>query len=113
MSKVSASDLKGHMYNIEHAYGLVGKKQPERPKNCRNIITGPAPRKDEHHGCPFAHWRKEDLHEYLRKNYNISEANLVDVMKEKEENHAQVQQQSCRSHAEDCFKACPRQKEPS
>ena len=44
--KVSASDLKGHMYNIQHAYGLVGKKQPERPKNCRNIITAPAPKKD-------------------------------------------------------------------
>ena len=27
-SKVSASDLKSHIYNIEHAYGLVGKKQP-------------------------------------------------------------------------------------
>lgn len=25
--KVSNSDLKSHMYNIEHAYGLVGKKQ--------------------------------------------------------------------------------------
>jgi hypothetical protein len=24
--KVSNSDLKSHMYNIEHAYGLVGKK---------------------------------------------------------------------------------------
>jgi DNA primase large subunit len=72
MNKVSGSELKGHMYNIEHAYGLVGKKQPERPKNCRNIITGPAPRKDEHHGCPFAHWRKDELQEYLRKNYNIS-----------------------------------------
>lgn len=46
MSKVSASDLKGHMYNIDHAYGLVGKKQPERAKNCRNIITGPPPKKD-------------------------------------------------------------------
>lgn len=46
MSKVSASDLKSHMYNIEHAYGLVGKKQTERPKNCRNVITGPTPKKD-------------------------------------------------------------------
>ncbi len=45
-SKVSASDLKSHMYNIQHAYGLVGKKSAERPKNCRNIITGPAPKKD-------------------------------------------------------------------
>ena len=24
--KVSNSELKSHMYNIEHAYGLVGKK---------------------------------------------------------------------------------------
>ena len=39
--KVSSSDLKGHMYNIEHAYGLVGKKEPERSKMCRAIITGP------------------------------------------------------------------------
>ena len=44
--KVSASDLKSHLYNIEHAYGLVGHKQHERPKNCRNIITGPVPKKD-------------------------------------------------------------------
>lgn len=75
-SKVSASDLKSHMYNIQHAYGLVGKKQPERPKNCRNIITGPAPKKEEYHGCPFSHWRTEDLKEYLRKHYNISEVAL-------------------------------------
>ena len=27
-SKVSASDMKSHLYNIQHAYGLVGKKQP-------------------------------------------------------------------------------------
>lgn len=27
MSKVSNSELKGHMYNIQHAYGQVGKKQ--------------------------------------------------------------------------------------
>jgi DNA primase large subunit len=71
-SKVSNSDLKSHIYNIQHAYGLVGKKQPERPKNCRNIITGPAPKKDEHHGCPFAHWKKEDLREFLKRNYEIS-----------------------------------------
>jgi len=45
-SKISVSELKGHMYNIQHAYGLVGKRQAERPKNCRNIITGPAPKKD-------------------------------------------------------------------
>ena len=45
-SKLAASDLKSHMYNIEHAYGLVGKRQHERPKNCRNIITGAAPKKD-------------------------------------------------------------------
>ena len=64
------------MYNIEHAYGLVGKRQAERPKNCRNIITAPAPKKEEHHGCPFHHWRSEDLKEYLRKHYNISEDNL-------------------------------------
>ncbi len=83
MSKVSASDLKSHMYNIQHAYGLVGKKQTERPKNCRNVITGPTPKKDEYQGCPFAHWRKEDLHEFLRKHYNISEASLSEVMKEK------------------------------
>ncbi len=25
--KVSNSDLKNHMYNIQHAYGIVGKKQ--------------------------------------------------------------------------------------
>ena len=24
--KVSNSDMKSHLYNIEHAYGLVGKK---------------------------------------------------------------------------------------
>ena len=72
-SKVSGSELKSHMYNIEHAYGLVGHKQQERPKNCRNIITGTAPKKDEHHGCPFGHWRNDDLKEYLRKHYNISE----------------------------------------
>ena len=71
-SKVSGSELKGHMYNIQHAYGLVGKKQPERPKNCRNIITNPAPKKDEHHGCPFFFLLTEDLKEYIRKNYNIS-----------------------------------------
>jgi len=46
MAKVSNSELKSHMYNIQHAYGLVGKRQAERPKNCRNIITGPAPKKD-------------------------------------------------------------------
>jgi hypothetical protein len=34
------------MYNIEHAYGLVGNRQQERSKNCRNIITGAAPKKD-------------------------------------------------------------------
>jgi DNA primase large subunit len=45
-SKVSASDLKSHMYNIQHAYGMVGKKQPERAKNCRNIISGPPPKKE-------------------------------------------------------------------
>ena len=45
-SKVTGSELKAHIYNIEHAYGKVGKKQPERPKNCINIITGPAPKKD-------------------------------------------------------------------
>ena len=55
--KVSASDLKAHMYNIEHTYGIVGHKQQEKPKICRNIITAPAPKKDEHHGCPFSHWR--------------------------------------------------------
>jgi DNA primase large subunit len=116
MAKVSTSDLKSHMYNIDHAYGLVGKKQPERPKNCRNIVTGPAPRKDEHHGCPFAHWRKEELHEYLRKNYNISEASLADVLKEKEENHFQVRftllrwpadgysRESCGPKGQPCFR---------
>jgi DNA primase large subunit len=78
------------MYNIEHAYGLVGKRQPERPKNCRNIITAPAPKKEEHHGCPFHHWRAEDLREYLRRHYNISEDSLNEVMREKEENHFQV-----------------------
>jgi DNA primase large subunit len=92
------------MYNIDHAYGLVGKKQPERPKNCRNIITGTAPKKDEHHGCPFAHWRKEELHEYLRKNYNISEVNLAEVMHEKEQNHFQVCDWLFRWHAVDFSK---------
>jgi DNA primase large subunit len=111
MSKVSVSDLKSHMYNIDHAYGLVGKKQVERPKNCRNIITGPAPRKDEHHGCPFAHWRKEELHEFLRKHYNISEANLVDVLKEKEENHFQVRIALFRWPAVGSSKECLNHKE--
>ena len=82
-AKVSASDLKSHMYNIEHAYGLVGKRQHERPKLCRNIITAPPPKKDEYHGCPFAHWRKEDLAEYLRRNYSISEEALDAVIKQK------------------------------
>jgi len=56
--KVSASDMKNHLYNIEHAYGIVGKKEQERPKMCRNIITQADPKKDEHHGCPFKHWGK-------------------------------------------------------
>lgn len=71
--KVSNSDLKSHMYNIEHAYGLVGKKQEERPKTCTGIIIGANPKKDEHHGCPFKHWSKETLADFLHHNYNLKE----------------------------------------
>lgn len=36
----TASEIKSHMYNIEHAYGLRGHRQDGKPKLCRNIIMG-------------------------------------------------------------------------
>jgi DNA primase large subunit len=68
--------MKTHLYNIEHAYGLQGKRKAENAWKCRNIITGTAPKKGEHHGCPFYHWRAEELSELLRKNYGVSEEKL-------------------------------------
>lgn len=38
--------MKTHMYNIEHAYGLQGKRKAEGAWKCRNIISnGTAPKK--------------------------------------------------------------------
>ena len=51
--------MKSHLYNIEHAYGMQGKRKVENAWVCRNIISGTAPKKGEHHGCPFYHWRSE------------------------------------------------------
>ena len=82
-TSVSNSDLKSHMYNIEHAYGLVGKKEQERPKICRAIITGAEPKKDEHHGCPFKHWNKENLNAFLNANYTLNDQQMKKIMAEK------------------------------
>lgn len=78
------------MYNIEHAYGLVGKKQVERPKICRSIITGAEPKKDEHHGCPFKHWNRENLANFLNSNYSLNEEQLNKILTEKDNNSYQV-----------------------
>lgn len=73
--------MKGHMYNIEHAYGLKGQRKDQHSWTCRGIISNPAPKKGEHHGCPFAHWRSEDLSDFLRKNYKVTENKLDEIMK--------------------------------
>jgi DNA primase large subunit len=89
-SKVTASEMKQHIYNIEHAYGLQGKRKAENAWKCRKIITGNAPKKGEHHGCPFAHWRDEELGSFLRKNYKVTEEHMNEIMAEKNEKHFQV-----------------------
>jgi DNA primase large subunit len=78
------------LYNIEHAYGLKGGRKAEFAWKCRKIISGPAPKKGEHHGCPFGHWRDEELTEFLRKNYRVTETHLKDIVAEKNEKHYQV-----------------------
>jgi DNA primase large subunit len=89
--KVSNSDLKSHMYNIEHAYGLVGKKEQERSKNCRGIITGPEPKSGEHHGCPFKHWGNDKMEDYIINNYqSINRDAVKDIIGLKKDNYFQV-----------------------
>ena len=43
--KVTAQDMKGHMYNIQHAYGIKGNKKDQRSWACRGIISNPGPKK--------------------------------------------------------------------
>lgn len=88
--KVSNSDLKSHMYNIEHAYGIVGKKEEERPRTCRGLITGADPKKDEHHGCPFKHWGAEKLEEFIIQNYGTNKDSLKEIIEMKKDNYFQV-----------------------
>lgn len=88
--KVTASEMKTHMYNIEHAYGLQGKRKVEHAWLCRSIISGTAPKKGEHHGCPFYHWRTEELSDFLKKHYKVPGDKLKEIIRQKEDKHFQV-----------------------
>ena len=72
------------MYNIEHAYGLKGQRKDQHAWACRGIISNAAPKKGEHHGCPFMHWRKEELTDFLRRNYRVTENKLDEIISIKE-----------------------------
>jgi hypothetical protein len=62
---------------------LVGKKETERSKMCRGIIVGPEPKRDEYHGCPFRHWSKETLSDFLHANYSLKPDDMRKIMEQK------------------------------
>ncbi len=50
---------------------------------CRGIIVGPEPKRDEYHGCPFRHWSKETLSDFLHANYSLKPDDMRKIMEQK------------------------------
>jgi DNA primase large subunit len=61
----SAKFDKEYAYHIRHSYGLEGSRKDYSPLDCHQILSGPAPRHGQHHGCPFKHWDSETLRREL------------------------------------------------
>lgn len=56
---------KEYAYHIRHSYGLEGSRKDYSPLDCHQILSGPAPRHGQYHGCPFKHWDSETLRREL------------------------------------------------
>lgn len=59
---------KKYSYLIKHQHGMVGRCIEYNSYNCETIVEQ-SPSGLDNHGCPFAHFTKNDINEMLRNDH--------------------------------------------
>lgn len=80
--------IKMYEYSIRHYYGKVGKMADYNPWGCYKITKFEGIGESEHHGCPFRHAQRTELHKILAS-YNLKQPDIVNISKKAYE-HPQI-----------------------
>jgi DNA primase large subunit len=80
--------IKTYEYSIRHYYGKVGKMADYNPWGCYKITKFEGVGESEHHGCPFRHAQRTELHKILAS-YKLNKPDIVNISK-KSYDHPQI-----------------------
>lgn len=80
-SKLGDKKLNEYQYQVEHNYGLKGKKLDYTPWACQKLINSYPPGNGDCHGCPYAYYSEGALREALKRKI-IKEGQIENIIDE-------------------------------